>query len=46
MSKTSAERKSSERKRKREAGLVPKEVWIKKGRDQDLAKAVEKINKG
>ena len=42
--KTPAERKANERKRKRALGFIPKEVWIKKGKDAELAAAVDRIN--
>ena len=38
------DRKAAERKRKRAAGLVPVEVWIKEGKKSELAEAVARIN--
>jgi hypothetical protein len=39
-----AERKASERKRKRAAGLVPAEVWIKADKLEELKQIVQKLN--
>jgi len=42
--KTASQRKSEERKRKREAGLVPVEVWVKKAKRDELRREVERLN--
>jgi hypothetical protein len=38
---TTAERKARERERKRAAGLVPVEVWVPKGREDDIRDAAK-----
>lgn len=40
---TPAQRKAAERKRKKEAGLVQKEVWIRPEHSQRLANYVRKL---
>jgi hypothetical protein len=41
---TPAERKARERERKRAAGLVPVEVWVKVSKKTELEAAVRRIN--
>jgi hypothetical protein len=38
-------RKANERKRKREAGLVPVEVWIMADKKPELKKEIARLNK-
>ena len=42
--KSPSDRKAAERKRKRDAGFVPVEVWIKEGKKRELAYVVKAIN--
>jgi hypothetical protein len=39
------DRKANERKRKREAGLVPVEAWIHVSQKEKLKKAIARLNK-
>jgi hypothetical protein len=41
---TPAERKARERERKRAAGLVPVEVWVPKGREDDIRDAAKAMS--
>lgn len=43
--KTVAERKKEERQRKRDSGLVPKEIWCKPDDWKKIRKYIEKLNK-
>ena len=42
--KTPAQRKAEERKRKRAAGLVPVEVWIRSDKRLELAREIKRLN--
>lgn len=46
MPKTNAEKKRDERKRKREAGLVPLEIWIKPAWREVILKLLDKLKGG
>lgn len=43
--KSSADRKKDERQRKRDSGLVPKEIWCKPDDWEKVRKYVDKLNK-
>lgn len=43
--KSAADRKKEERKRKRNSGLVPKEIWCKPDDWEKIRKYVDKLNK-
>lgn len=44
MPKTNAEKKRDERQRKREAGLVPIEIWIKPTWRESIMNLIKKLN--
>jgi hypothetical protein len=43
---TPAERKARERERKRADGLVPVEVWVKAGQEDDIRKEAKRLVSG